>query len=80
MGVADTVKEQNEKMLASVAGATSGTVLAAQTVVDVMGESTIKTTNPILVCTFYDSRGHRLNQHKYCMLKSTRVSRNCLVA
>lgn len=49
-GVSDiTVKEQNDKMLASVAGATRGTVMPAQTVVDLMGESTIKTTNPILV-------------------------------
>ncbi|CAN0290066.1 unnamed protein product [Ectocarpus sp. 6 AP-2014] len=44
----DTVKEQNEKMLASVAAATRGTVVPAQTVVDLMGESTIKTTNPVL--------------------------------
>ncbi|CAM9646007.1 unnamed protein product, partial [Hapterophycus canaliculatus] len=35
-------------MLASVAGATRGTVVPAQTMVDLMGESTIKTTNPIL--------------------------------
>lgn len=44
-----TVKAQNEKMLASVAVATRGTVVPAQTVVDLMGESTIKTTNPVLV-------------------------------
>lgn len=43
------VKEQNEKMLASVAAATKGTVVPAATIVDVMGGATIKTTNPVLV-------------------------------
>lgn len=43
------VKEQNEMMLASMAAATQGTVVQAETIVNIMGESTIKTTNPVLV-------------------------------
>lgn len=43
------VKEQNERMLASMAAATRGTVVLAETIVDIMGESTIKTTKPVLV-------------------------------
>eukprot|EP00752_Nemacystus_decipiens_P011639 g10334.t1 len=46
-GEAATVKEQNEKMLASVAAATLGTVVSAQTVLDLIGASSIKTTNPV---------------------------------
>ncbi|CAM9149816.1 unnamed protein product [Ascophyllum nodosum] len=45
---AETIKEQNEMMLASVSAATKGSVLSATAVVDGMGESTIKTANPVL--------------------------------
>lgn len=48
------VKEQNERMLASVAAATRGTVALAKTIVDIMGESTIKTTNPVLVSLYFN--------------------------
>eukprot|EP00903_Cladosiphon_okamuranus_P012111 g11364.t1 len=44
---ASTIKEQNEKMLVSVAAATRGTVVPAQTVVDLIGDASIKTTNPV---------------------------------
>ena len=50
---ATIVKEQNEKMLASVAAATLGTIVSAKTVVDLIGEVSLKTTNPVqvgLVC------------------------------
>lgn len=43
------MKEQNEMMLASMAAATQGTVVEAETIVNIMGESTIKTTKPLLV-------------------------------
>lgn len=43
------IKEQNEKMLASVAAVTGGSVLFASNVVDVMGAASVKTVNPTLV-------------------------------
>lgn len=42
---------ENEKMLASAAAATDGTVMLASTVVNALGEATIKETNAGLVST-----------------------------
>ena len=55
---AETIKEQNEMMLASVSAATKGSVLSATAVVDGMGESTIKTANPVLVRWIFCCRSH----------------------
>lgn len=45
----DVIKDQNEKMLGSVAAVLGGTVMTASTVVDVMGSSSVKMVNPVMV-------------------------------
>lgn len=44
----DVIKDQNEKMLGSVAAVLGGTVMTASTVVDVMGSSSVKMVNPVM--------------------------------